>query len=79
MRGFYWYLITFVTIMLFFRFFGFIMAYAIRFWFVVIPVVLILYYYFRKQKADNTFKRNTGLDPDKEVKLKEEPKVEEEE
>lgn len=79
MRSFYWYLISFIVIMLIFRFFSFIMAFAIRFWFVVIPLILILSYYFRRKRESKVFKQNTGLDPHKELKLKKAPKVEEEE
>jgi hypothetical protein len=64
-----------VIVMLVFRFFGFIMAFTVRFWFIVLPVVLLLYYYSKKSKAKKEFKSNTGLDPDKEVKLKQEPDI----
>lgn len=61
-----------------FRFFGFILAVVIRFWFIVIPAVLVLYYYYATQKKKSRFRKNTGLDPNKEIKLTKEPTVEEE-
>jgi hypothetical protein len=52
------------------------MSFAIRFWFIILPLILILYYYIRKRKESIKFRKTTGLDPEKEVKLKKEPKIE---
>ncbi len=75
MKNFYFYLVVMLIFFLVFRFFGFIMAYAIRFWFIVLPAVLLLYYYVRKKRVEKSFRSQTGLDPDKEVKLKQEPEI----
>ena len=76
MRGYLRFFILFLFLIVIFRFFGFIMSFAIRFWYVILPLILILYYYFRKQKENIKFRKTTGLDPEKEVKLKKEPKIE---
>jgi hypothetical protein len=55
------------------------MSFAIRFWYIVLPFILILYYYISKRKESIKFRKATGLDPEKEVKLKKEPKIEVEE
>ena len=52
------------------------MSFAIRFWFIILPLILILYYYISKRKESIKFRKTTGLDPEKEVKLKKEPKIE---
>ncbi|HPR18814.1 MAG TPA: hypothetical protein PLD62_11275 [Candidatus Cloacimonadota bacterium] len=76
MRGLYWYLVAFLIILLIFRFFSFIMAFAIRFWYVTIPLAVAVYITFRTRKEKKEFRAKTGLDPNKEVKLKQEPKIE---
>ena len=73
------YIIPFLIVILVFRFFGFIMTYAIRFWYVSIPLILYFLYEFRKSKKRTIFKRETGLNPGDEVKLKEDPVIEDEE
>ena len=73
------YIIPFLILILVFRFFNFVMYFAIRFWYVSIPLVLYLIYEFRKSRKKNNFKQDTGLDPDNEVKLKEDPIIEDEE
>lgn len=72
------YIIPFLILILVFRFFNFVMYFAIRFWYVSIPLVLYLFYEFRKSRKKNKFKHDTGLDPDNEVKLKEDPIIEDE-
>ncbi len=79
MKGYLRFLILFLFLIVIFRFFGFIMSFAIRFWFIVLPLILILYYYLSKRKESIKFMKKTGLDPEKEVKLKKEPKIEVEE
>ena len=73
------YIVPFLILILVFRFFNFIMYFAIRFWYVSIPFVLYLFYEFRKSSKKKKFKQNTGLDPEKEVKLKEDAIIEDEE
>ena len=46
------------------------MSFAIRFWFIILPLIFILYYYISKRKKSIKFRKTTGLDPEKEVKLK---------
>ncbi len=72
------YIIPFLILILVFRFFNFVMYFTIRFWYVSIPLVLYLFYEFRKSRKKNKFKHDTGLDPDNEVKLKEDPIIEDE-
>ena len=72
------YIVPFLIMILVFRFFNFIIIFAIRFWYVSIPLVLYLLYEFRKRRKQNKFKQDTGLDPEKEVKLKEDPIIEDE-
>jgi len=79
MREYLRFLILFLLLIVIFRFFGFMMSFAIRFWYVILPLGLILYYYIRKRKKSIKFWKTTGLDPEKEVKLKKEPKIEVEE
>jgi len=55
------------------------MTYAIRFWYVSIPLILYFLYEFRKSKKRTIFRRETGLNPEDEVKLKEDPVIEDEE
>lgn len=73
------YIVPFLILILVFRFFNFIMYFAIKFWYVSIPLVLYLLYEFRKSSNRKKFKQDTGLDPDKEVKLKEDAVIEDEE
>ena len=54
------------------------MYFAIRFWYVSIPLALYLFYEFRKSRKKREFKQGTGLNPDNEVKLKEDAVVEDE-
>ncbi len=72
------YIIPFLILILVFRFFNFVMYFAIRFWYVSIPLVLYLLYEFRKSRKRKIFKHDTGLDPDNEVKLKEDAIIEDE-
>ncbi|MDA3814733.1 MAG: hypothetical protein PF570_10840 [Candidatus Cloacimonetes bacterium] len=78
MKNFLNYIIPFHVLILVFRFFNFIMYFAIRFWYVSIPLVLYLLYEFRKSRKQKKFKQDTGLDPEKEVKLKDDPIIEDE-
>ena len=73
------YIIPFLILILVFRFFNFIMYYSIKFWYISIPLVLYLFYEFRKSSKRKKFKQDTGLNPDNEVKLKEDPIIEDEE
>ncbi len=79
MKNFLNYIIPFLVLILVFRFFSFIMYFAIRFWYISIPLVLYLLYEFRKSRKQKKFKQDTGLDPEKEVKLKDDPIIEDEE
>ena len=79
MRNLLNYIIPFLILILVFRFFNFIMYFAIRFWYISIPLALYLFYEFRKSRKQNRFKQDTGLDPDNEVKLKDDPIIEDEE
>ena len=72
------YIIPFLILILVFRFFNFVMYFAIRFWYVSIPLVLYLLYEFRKSRKKNKFKQDTGLNPKDEVKLKEDAVIEDE-
>jgi len=72
------YIIPFIILILIFRFFSFIMFYTIRFWYISIPLVLYLIYEFRKNRKKQTFKKDTGLNPSDEIKLKEDPIIEDE-
>ena len=73
------YIIPFLILILVFRFFNFVMYFAIRFWYVSIPLVLYFLYEFRKNRKKNKFKQDTGLNPKDEVKLKEDAVIEDEE
>ncbi|MDP8201018.1 MAG: hypothetical protein P9M11_02635 [Candidatus Tenebribacter burtonii] len=73
------YIIPLIILILVFRFFNFIMFFAIRFWYVSIPLTLYLLYEFKRSRKKQRFKQDTGLDPDKEVKLKEDAVIEDEE
>ncbi|MCK4654754.1 MAG: hypothetical protein KAU01_09935 [Candidatus Cloacimonetes bacterium] len=76
MRPVFRYFVLFLIFFLLFRFFGIIFSFTIRFWYIVLPV-LIYFYFVAKKRLENKYtKRRTGLDPDKEVKLKKEPKIE---
>jgi len=55
------------------------MYFAIRFWYISIPLALYLLYEFRKSRKQKKFKQDTGLDPENEVKLKEDAVIEDEE
>jgi len=70
------YIIPILIMILVFRFFNYIMYFAIRFWYISIPLVLYLIYEFRKSRKRMKFKQDTELDPGKEVKLKKEPIIE---
>lgn len=72
------YIIPFLILILVFRFFNFIMYFAIRFWYISIPLALYLFYEVRKSSKRKKFKQDTSLDPDKEVKLKEDAIIEDE-
>ena len=76
MKNYFRYFVVVLVMLLIFRFFGFIMVGLLRYWFIVVPAILILYYMNRKKTRNTEFKKNTGLDPKDEVHLKEEPKVE---
>ena len=75
MKNIYWYLVFMLVFFLVFRFFGRVMFYAIRFWYIVLPAVLLLYFFGRQKRDKKDFRAHTGLDPDKEVKLKQEPEI----
>jgi len=72
------YIIPFLVLILIFRFFNFIMYFTIRFWYVSIPLVLYLIYAVRRNRKKKKFKQETGLDPGDEIKLKEDPIIEDE-
>jgi TctA family transporter len=75
MRKFYLYFVSMLIFFFVFRFFGFIMAYAIRYWFIILPVILIIYFHRRRLRVQKDYRSQSGLDPHKEVKLKEEPEI----
>ncbi|MCF7859404.1 MAG: hypothetical protein K9N07_08830 [Candidatus Cloacimonetes bacterium] len=79
MRRFLSYVLPFLLIIIFFRFFNFILFYAIRFWYITLPLGLYIFYEIRKSRKQKKFKDQTGLDPDKEVKLKDKPVIEDDE
>ena len=58
-----WFLVFFIII----RFSRFIIVYGIRFWFISIPLLIILYLYFRRRKRK--FFSSTKHDPDKEAPI----------
>jgi len=72
------YLFPFLLLIIIFRFFNIIMFYAIRFWYVSIPLVIYLVYSTLRRREKTKFSKQTGLDPDDEVKLKEKPIIEDE-
>jgi len=72
------YIVPLLILILVFRFFSFIMYFTIRFWYVSIPLILYVIFEFRKSNKKRKFKQDTGLDPNKEVKLKEDPIIEDE-
>ncbi|MBT3756016.1 MAG: hypothetical protein HOK80_02830 [Candidatus Cloacimonetes bacterium] len=78
MRNLLNYIVPFLVLILVFRFFNFIIFYAIRFWYVSIPLILYFLYEFNKSRKKRSFKHETGLDPGDEVKLKEDPVIEDE-
>ena len=57
-----WFLVFFIII----RFSRFIFAYGVRFWFISIPLLIILYLYFRRRKRKFF---SSKLDPDKEAPI----------
>ncbi|NQV19405.1 MAG: hypothetical protein HQ534_12795 [Armatimonadetes bacterium] len=57
-----WFLVFFIVI----RFSRFIIVYGIRFWFISIPFLVILYIYFRRRKRKFS---SSKLDPKKEVPI----------
>jgi len=59
------------------RFFRFLLVFMIRFWFITIPVGVILYIYFRRKIRLR--KEFQNLDPDKEIKTYPEPTIEDDE
>jgi hypothetical protein len=63
----FWLLIVFI----FFRFFRFIVWGALRFWFVSVPLIILIYFLIKKKK-----KKIITLDPEKEIKIYPEPKIE---
>ncbi len=77
MKNYFNYFIIVLVVIMVSRFFGRILLLFGRFWFIVIPLILILYYMNKKRSQNRKFKRTTGLDPKDEVQLKKEPKVEE--
>jgi len=58
------------------RFFRFLLVFAIKFWIISLPVIIILFLYFRKKARIK--KEFSDLDPDKEIKTYPKPTVEEE-
>lgn len=75
-RNFTWYLIIFLILILFFRFSGFAIKLAIKFWYIAVPVGVYLYISNRKKKQKRDIK---GMDPDKEIKTYPPPTIEDEE
>jgi len=63
------------VLLIFFRFIGFIFRFGIKYWYIVIPLMIIFYLFRKKKRKDNI----NGLDPDKEIKLKEKPIIEDDE
>ena len=59
------------------RFFRFILILSIKFWFIIIPLLVIVYFIFKSRR----FKviKDNDLDPDKEIKVYPEPTIEDEE
>lgn len=78
MNSFFRYLILFIVIIFLSRFFGLIIGKLIRFWYILLPAVILWYLMNLNKKKKADFHKKTGLDPEKEVHLKEEPKIEEE-
>lgn len=69
----------FIPLLVFFiliRFFRIFFVLLFKFWFVSIPLLLILFFYFRKKYLRK--KEFNNLDPDKEIKVYPEPTVEDE-
>lgn len=64
---------------LFWRFIGRIFYYTARFWYVSFPLILYLYFLFKKKRTKKNFQKRTKLDPDKEVKLKKDAEINDEE
>jgi len=63
----FWVLIVFI----FFRFLRYIIIFGIRFWYLFIPLIVLIYFYSKKKKN-----KPIPLDPNKEVKSYFEPKIE---
>ncbi len=57
-----WFLVFFIIV----RFFRFIIMYGIRFWFISIPLLIILYLYFRRRERKFF---SSKLDPKNEVPI----------
>jgi len=76
MKDFLKLILTIFLIIIFFRFFRIIFLLMLKFWFISIPVLLIIYFDFkRKLKIKQEF---SNLDPDQEIKVYPEPTVKEE-
>ena len=67
-------LLVFFVIIRFFRLFFVVLF---RFWFISIPLVILLYLYYRKRYLRH--KEFADLDPDKEIRVYPEPEVKDEE
>ena len=63
----FWVLIT----VLIFRFLRYIIIFGVRFWFISIPLAILLYFLFKKKIK----KKPSPLDPDKEIKIYPERKI----
>ena len=59
------------------RFFRFLLVFIIKFWIISLPVIIILFFYFKRRIKNK--KEFSDLDPDKEIKIYPEPTVEEDE
>lgn len=78
MRYFTAFLVIFLIFAILFRFIGFVMLILFKFWY--IALALGVYLYFRSKRSVKIVKGESvqKLDPTKEVKLDQEPEVEDE-
>lgn len=89
MKAIYYYLLIFLVVFLLLRFvgvaFSFLMivsarfiSFLFRFWYVSLPLLIWLFWELRRKREVKKFKKTTGLDPKDEIKLKQEPRIEDE-
>jgi len=78
MRIFLAFLIAFLILGIVFKFLGFVVLFILKFWYIALP--LAAYFYFSRGSKVKVVKENREekLDPNKEVKLDQEPEVEDE-